>query len=122
MQVFNKIDLTSIDPQRIVGESVWLSATSGQGIDLLRDELLALAGWQGAAESLFIARERHIRAIATADEALERAVSLAAQGARHLELFAEELRLAQQALASVTGEFTADVLLGVIFSQFCIGK
>ncbi len=122
LSVYNKIDLTSRDPQRIAGQSLWLSARTGDGIDLLRAELLALAGWQGAGESLFIARERHVQAIAAASAALERAMELASHGARHLELLAEELRLAQLQLASITGEFTADDLLGVIFSQFCIGK
>ncbi len=122
LQVFNKIDLANLEPRRIAGESVWLSATQGLGINCLRTELLELAGWQGASESLFIARERHVQAIVMAQQALERAVVLAAQGAQHLELFAEELRLAQQQLSSITGEFTADDLLGVIFSQFCIGK
>jgi tRNA modification GTPase len=122
LAVYNKIDLTKRDPQRIAGQSLWLSARTGDGIDLLRAELLALAGWQGAGESLFIARERHVQAIAAASAALERAMALASDGARHLELLAEELRLAQLQLASITGEFTADDLLGVIFSQFCIGK
>ncbi len=122
LRVYNKIDLVNLQAKRLAGESIWLSAINGQGIDYLRSELLEQAGWQGASESLFIARERHVQAIASARQALERATELAAQGARHLDLFAEELRLAQQQLGTITGEFTADDLLGVIFSQFCIGK
>ena len=122
VQVFNKIDLLGLPAKRIPGQAVWLCATTGEGIDYLRAELLELTGWQGASESLFTARERHVQAISLTQEALLRAQQWAAQDARHLELLAEELRLAQQQLGSITGEFTADDLLGVIFSQFCIGK
>jgi tRNA modification GTPase len=87
-------------------------------MDLLRDALLEALGWQPGEEVSFIARERHVQALLSARDALMRA-----QGRfESLELFAEELRLAQQALAGITGEFTADDLLGEIFSRFCIGK
>ncbi len=100
-----------------------LSAKTGAGIDALRRELLAVAGWQGGAgEGRFIARERHLQALRLAREHLNVAADHAAQSDRVLDLFAEELRLAQEALAEITGEFTADDLLGVIFSRFCIGK
>jgi tRNA modification GTPase len=110
-------------PARADGDTdVWLSAKSGAGIAGLRRVLLALAGWQGAGEAQFIARERHL-------DALRHAASHVAQAQAHargrnapLELFAEELRLAQERLNEITGEFTADDLLGVIFSRFCIGK
>ena len=118
--VFNKIDLAGGDAQRgdsPDGPQIHLSARTGAGVDLLREALLHAAGWHPA-EDVFIARERHLRALADA------AQSIAA--ARHrlpeLELFAEELRLAQRALSSITGEFTADDLLGEIFGRFCIGK
>ncbi len=75
-------------------------------------------GWQGGGEGVFLARERHVDALRRADALLE---STAIDPA-HLDLFAEHLRLAQQALGEITGEFTADDLLGVIFSRFCIGK
>ena len=101
---------------------VWLSAKTGKGIDGLRALLLELAGWQGAGESQFIARERHLQALFAAREHLAQAEANARERDRQLDLFAEELRLAQERLSAITGEFTADDLLGVIFSRFCIGK
>jgi tRNA modification GTPase len=83
----------------------------------LRQELLRIAGWHPA-EDVFIARERHLRALASARQHLAEAQTQVQQ----LELFAEELRLAQQALSSITGAFSADDLLGEIFGRFCIGK
>ena len=76
------------------------------------------AGWGATGESVFLARERHLRALATAREHL----SSASAQAERWELFAEELRLAHEALGSITGAFGADDLLGEIFSRFCIGK
>ncbi len=102
--------------------AVHLSAKTGEGIDLLRGALLELAGWQGASESQFIARERHLQALQAAAAHLASAQSNAERQAQALDLFAEELRLAQERLNEITGEFTADDLLGVIFSRFCIGK
>jgi tRNA modification GTPase len=98
--------------------TVYLSARTGEGIELLRRTLLEHAGWQSAEESVFIARERHLVALRRAAEHLE----AASAQSRSAELFAEELRLAQNALAAITGEFTADDLLGEIFARFCIGK
>lgn len=125
VSVYNKIDLELRAPQvRVSGNrrQVWLSARTGAGIDGLRAQLLELAGWQSSGETLFIARERHVQALEAVREALARAQAFADQGAAQLELFAEELRLTQSELSKITGEFTADDLLGVIFSQFCIGK
>jgi tRNA modification GTPase len=102
--------------------SVWLSAKTGSGIDLLRALLLELAGWQPGGESTFIARERHLVALRATQGHVEAAESHARERAQQLDLFAEELRLAQDRLNEITGEFTADDLLGVIFSRFCIGK
>jgi len=101
---------------------VRLSAKTGEGVDGLRALLLELAGWHGAGESQFIARERHLQALHAAREHLAQAEANARQRDRQLDLFAEELRLAQERLSTITGEFTADDLLGVIFSRFCIGK
>jgi tRNA modification GTPase len=118
--VDNKIDLAGRAPERretADGVAVALSAKSGQGVDLLRRELLAVAGWHQA-EDVFIARERHLEALR---EAAAHLVAAEAQ-LPQLELFAEEMRLAQQALNRITGEFTADDLLGEIFGRFCIGK
>ena len=91
-------------------------------MDLLRQELLRIAGWQQTGESLYLARERHLLALKAAQEHLATAAELAAQSDAALDLFAEELRLAQEQLNSITGAFTSDDLLGVIFSRFCIGK
>jgi tRNA modification GTPase len=119
--VFNKIDLagrTGGSARDDGGWRVHLSAKTGEGIDLLRKTLLSLAGWQSTGEDIFMARERQLSALARAADALGRAKVAMAQS----ELFAEELRLAQQELNAITGEFTADDLLGEIFSRFCIGK
>jgi tRNA modification GTPase len=95
-----------------------LSAKSGEGIALLHDELLRVAGWSGHGEDVVLARERHLEALGLAAEKS----ALAARQLDRIELCAEELRLTQEALARITGEFTADDLLGEIFSRFCIGK
>ncbi len=122
--VRNKIDLAGGEAERHQtpeGSAVSLSARENLGIDLLRQELLRIAGWHQA-EDVFIARERHVRALAKAREHVDTARAVAEGVMPALELFAEELRLAQQSLGEITGEFTADDLLGVIFSRFCIGK
>ena len=123
--VCTKIDLSGHQPSvDTVGEltEVYLSAQEHLGLDLLRKELLRIAGWQQTGESLYLARERHLIALKHASEHLEQAAEYAAQNDQSLDLFAEELRLTQDRLNSITGEFTSDDLLGVIFSRFCIGK
>ncbi len=126
--VHNKGDLAARAPsvERPAGGEVrahvFLSALSGSGVDLLEREVLAIAGVEGAHEDAFIARERHVAALKDAAARLEAAAAHLAAANPPLELYAEELREAQDALASITGEFTADDLLGVIFSRFCIGK
>lgn len=122
--LYNKIDLAEREAERhdeASGVAISLSAKANQGIDLLRQELLRIAGWHQT-EDVFIARERHLRALAMAQEHVAAARSIVEGILPALELFAEELRLAQHALGEITGEFTADDLLGVIFSRFCIGK
>jgi len=119
--VFNKIDLTGEAPRSEEGAGgprVHVSARTGEGIDALRRALLALAGWQSSGEDVFMARARHLAALERVAGALEQAQ----QAMAHSELFAEELRIAQRELNTITGEFTADDLLGEIFSRFCIGK
>ena len=122
--VFNKIDLAGLAPGRSesregpAGTAIHLSALQGTGVDLLVDALKQIAGWEGAGEDVFMARERHLAAMENARAALARAGPVL--GAP--ELLAEELRLAQTALGEITGEFSADDLLGRIFSRFCIGK
>ena len=122
--VHNKIDLLAQAPERHPesdGVAISLSAKANLGIDLLRQELLRIAGWHQT-EDVFIARERHLRALASAQDHVAAARAIVEGSFPALELFAEELRLAQQALGEITGEFSADDLLGVIFSRFCIGK
>lgn len=115
LMVLNKIDLAGM----VVAEGpvLGVSAKTGAGIDQLRQRLLEIAGWQPG-ESLFIARERHLRALSDAAEQLSNATAALPA----LEIFAEELRLAHKSLQSITGEYTPDDLLGAIFSKFCIGK
>lgn len=118
--VHNKVDLTGRAAERhdeSDGVAISLSAKHGDGVDMLRLELLRIAGWHPA-EDVFIARERHLRALAKTCEHIVAAQAQLTQ----LELFAEELHLAQSALSSITGEFAADDLLGEIFGRFCIGK
>jgi tRNA modification GTPase len=121
LRVWNKIDLAELAPRATEG-AVWLSARDGQGIGLLRAALLRLAGWHGAGEGTFIARERHLQALRAARSHLDAAHAHAQRKADALDLFAEELRLAQERLGEITGKFGADELLGVIFGRFCIGK
>ena len=120
IHVVNKIDLVGQESGVTRGEQVTvrLSAKTGGGVDALKQVLLEAAGWEGHAESAFLARERHLHALRAAAEHLGRAHA----SAHALELFAEELRLAHDHLGSITGDFTADDLLGEIFSRFCIGK
>ena len=114
--VFNKLDLHPAFSAP--SGALAVSARSGAGLDQLRKAILAAAGWSSAGESVFLARERHLRALGACAEHLARA---AAEG-EQWELFAEELRLAHDQLATITGMFTSDDLLGQIFARFCIGK
>jgi len=110
-------------PDSADAASVVVSAQTGDGLPLLRERLLSLAGWHSVPEGLFIARKRHVLALTETKSHLESAqqqLALAENAA--LDLVAEELRLAQQQLSTITGVFTADDLLGEIFSRFCIGK
>ena len=119
--IFNKIDLSGEPPsaRELEGRvEIRVSAKSGAGLELLRTNILQSVGWRPAEEAQFMARERHLRALQQADAALAHA----AGQVKAIELFAEELRLAQQALGEITGQFSADDLLGEIFSRFCIGK
>ncbi len=118
--VYNKVDLAGRPAERhdeAAGVAISLSAKHGEGVDLLRRELLRVVGWHPT-EDVFIARERHLRALAETREHLVAAATLVG----HADLLAEELRLAQRSLSSITGEFSSDDLLGEIFGRFCIGK
>jgi tRNA modification GTPase len=118
--VFNKSDLLggSAPGFGTAIPQVYVSAKTGEGIDDLRSKLLEAVGWRDQESGAFMARERHLRALLVAQNHL----SVAGDAIDRAELFAEELRLAQRALNEITGEFTADDLLGEIFSRFCIGK
>lgn len=119
--VYNKIDLHGERPgvrQEGQQASFRLSALTGEGVEALKAWLLNIAGWKPGGEGVFMARARHLSALREANLHLDQA----ALAHRQFELLAEELRLAQNALSKITGEFTADDLLGEIFSRFCIGK
>lgn len=120
VKVMNKIDLVavgSIAPEADSGEVLGVSVATGEGLDRLVEVILRSAGW-GNGEGVFLARSRHLQALDKAAKHIWAASERVAQ----LELCAEELRLGQTALVSITGDLSADDLLGKIFSQFCIGK
>jgi len=119
--VHNKIDVTNEDASVLENDGemhIFLSAKTGLGVDLLKASLLKLAGYQNNSEGVFMARARHLDAL----EQVRVHLTVADEQIGSAELIAEELRLAQDALSSITGEFTPDDLLGEIFSKFCIGK
>lgn len=120
IEVWNKVDLVPTDAHP---DGICLSAKTGQGLQALRRRLLEMAGWQAnEGANPFMARKRHLHALAQVQNHLAQAAQYLDAQDQSLDLLAEELRLAQVAFGSITGEFTADDLLGVIFSQFCIGK
>lgn len=121
LTLLNKCDLIGASAERWEGPDgvvLRLSAKTGAGIDLLQQELMRIAGWRSAGEEVFMARERHLEALNIAAQHIAAAQSNHGQ----IEFLAEELRLAQDALNTITGEFTANDLLGEIFGRFCIGK
>jgi tRNA modification GTPase len=122
--VINKIDLTGESPRLddgAVPPRVFLSVRTGAGLDLLRSHLKRSAGYLESESGALAARRRHLDALARAEECVQSAAEIL-RGTRAVELFAEELRLAQRALGEITGEFTSDDLLAEIFGSFCIGK
>jgi tRNA modification GTPase len=119
LDVWNKVDAC---PATAPLKGLVMSAREGTGLATLRQKLLETAGWQSAPEGLYMARERHVQALHKVRENLAQAGQQLAQRAQALDLLAEELRLAQGNLNDITGEFSSDDLLGVIFSNFCIGK
>jgi tRNA modification GTPase len=127
LEIWNKLDQCDTLQQaaladRLRAGDLAISAKSGDGIEGLRQALLTLAGWQHAGDGLFMARERHLQALHRVAEHLDNAHTCLQARAEHLDLLAEELRLAQHSLNQITGAFSADDLLGEIFSRFCIGK
>jgi tRNA modification GTPase len=124
LHIFNKADLVNRSSlrQALPDEALCLSARSGEGLQALRQALLRQAGWQAVPEGGFLARARHVQALQAAQAHLAQAAEGLAQPQPALELLAEELRLAHDALGDITGHLTADDLLGEIFGRFCIGK
>lgn len=122
IDVWNKTDLAVGERPAQTDRSVCLSARTGDGLALLRRCLLQLAGWSSVPEGVYMARERHVQALLRVDRHVAQAIGQVALDSPALDLVAEELRLAQNALGEITGAFGSDDLLGVIFSRFCIGK
>lgn len=120
--VWNKLDLPGARaagaPAAGIARELRISARTGQGLEAVKDALLSLAGWHTGNEGVFLARERHVQALARTRQHVQAAMAALGQ----LEILAEELRVGHEALCSITGEFTPDDLLGEIFSRFCIGK
>jgi tRNA modification GTPase len=123
LEVNNKSDLLSQAPG-IQGKNqpLFISAKTGAGIDDLKQKILESVGWGGSQEGAIVARRRHLDCLDRAATHLDKSQQFAADGNISLELFAEELRLAQDQLGQITGKLLPDDLLGKIFSQFCIGK
>ena len=122
LAVVNKADLLPDPPKLPSDQALLISAKTGAGIDQLKQRILEVVGWDGPQEGTILARRRHLDCIERAAEHIEKSEQFAANGNNSLELFAEELSLAQKHLGEITGKLLPDDLLGKIFSQFCIGK
>jgi tRNA modification GTPase len=122
LRLLNKADLLGGVNGAREPETLFISAKTGAGISELKNAILTRVGWRAGQEDVLISRQRHIDCLKHAETALNKASLYAFQGNRALELFAEELRLAQEHLGQITGRLLPDDLLGKIFSQFCIGK
>jgi tRNA modification GTPase len=119
VDVWNKADAVAAVSQEL---GLSLSAKTHWGLDRLRQQLLACAGWQAAPEGVYLARERHVQALRQVMQHVQLAQTHLKAPTPALDLLAEELRLGQNALNTITGEFGSDDLLGAIFSKFCMGK
>ena len=122
LEVLNKSDLLTTGDVWTRGDTLMISAKTGDGIDGLKKKILEIAGWGGSQEGAIIARRRHLDCLDRTAEHIDKSQQFAADGNISLDLFAEELRLAQDQLGQITGKLLPDDLLGKIFSQFCIGK
>ena len=122
LELVNKADLLQESSKTASSETLLISAKTGEGIEGLKQKILELVGWAGPQEGAILARRRHLDCIERAAEHIEKSEEFAANGNNSLELFAEELSLAQRRLGEITGKLLPDDLLGKIFSQFCIGK
>ena len=122
LELVNKADLFEESSKKVSSDALLISAKTGEGIEGLKQKILELVGWAGPQEGAILARRRHLDCIERAAEHIEKSEEFAANGNNSLELFAEELSLAQRHLGEITGKLLPDDLLGKIFSQFCIGK
>jgi tRNA modification GTPase len=122
LEVMNKVDLMPPNKNIANKEVLYISAKTGIGIDALQQKILEVVGWGSSQEGVLTARSRHLDCLDRASEHLMNSEKLAEDGNISLDLFAEELRLAQDQLGQITGKLLPDDLLGKIFSQFCIGK
>ncbi len=122
--IHNKIDISGEEAgikQESKAVNIFLSAKTGEGIDLLKNHLKQCMGYEQTTQGQFMARRRHLMALDTAQQSIK-AAQKNLQTIQAGELIAEELKQAQMALSEITGEFSSDDLLGRIFSSFCIGK
>lgn len=119
--IWNKLD-RALSAHKNTQNEFYVSAKTGVGLDALKQELLSVAGWQPDAEGGILARQRHIEALLEAEQFIKNALDLLKKETASVDLAAEEMRLAQDALSKITGQFLPDDLLGKIFSTFCIGK
>lgn len=122
LHIGNKVDIAQNQPDPAQSDWLHISAQTGMGIDALRQSLLQLVGWQAMPEGTFMARQRHVQALEQVHTHILQAQQLMQHPDLPLDLLAEELRLAQNSLNTITGEFTSEDLLGEIFNSFCIGK
>ncbi|MCE2657453.1 MAG: tRNA uridine-5-carboxymethylaminomethyl(34) synthesis GTPase MnmE [Rubrivivax sp.] len=124
LHVFNKADAVNVQAlhKPLPADALCVSARAGEGLAALRQALLQHAGWQVLPEGSFLARARHVQALQATDTHLDAAAQHLQAPSPALELLAEELRLAHEALGAITGQMTADDVLGEIFGRFCIGK
>lgn len=119
--VWNKLDQAT-KQKTDFEDQLFVSAKTGQGLEQLKNELLKVAGWQPESEGGILARKRHVEALLNAEQLIKNALVLLKSQTSSVELAAEEMRLAQDELSTITGQFLPDDLLGKIFSTFCIGK
>ena len=122
LEVINKADLMAQPETKPSEVAMMISAKTGEGVEALKQKALEIVGWNGPQEGAIVARRRHLDCLERASEHIARSEEFAANGNNSLELFAEELFLAQNHLGQITGKLLPDDLLGKIFSQFCIGK
>ncbi len=122
LEVGNKSDLATSQKNSLNNSMLFISAKTGDGIDALKSKILETVGWGGTQEGVVLARRRHLDCLERAADHIRKSEEFVANSNISLELFAEELRLAQDQLGQITGKILPDDILGKIFSQFCVGK